>query len=124
MKNNLRKLSIMAFVMAIPSLIISDWYYKGYGILVMFIFLTIGLILDQITRLKFPVSVVSPLNNYRKNKILNIFSLILFIQSPIGLIYGNKYANNLGFWIMAVMICLGITLNQIAANKYRYTVGK
>ncbi|MGN6715528.1 hypothetical protein [Anaerocolumna jejuensis] len=124
MKSNLRVLSIIAFVIAVPSLIITDWYYKGFGILMMFIFLTIGLVLDQIIRLKFPVSVVSTLNNYKINKVLNIVSLVLFVQSPMGLIYGNKCADNLGFWIMAIMICLGVSLTQIAANKYHYTIEK
>lgn len=124
MKGTLRTLSIIAFIIAIPSLIVIDWYYKGYGILMMFIFLTIGLVLDQIIRLKFPISAVSPLNSYRKNKILNVVSLVLFVQSPMGLIFGNRYANNLGFWIMAVMICLGISLNLIAANKYHYSIEK
>ncbi|SHK82886.1 hypothetical protein SAMN02745136_03432 [Anaerocolumna jejuensis DSM 15929] len=124
MKSNLRVLSIIAFVIAVPSLIITDWYYKGYGIFMMFIFLTIGLVLDQIIRLKFPVSVGSPLNNYKINKILNIVSLVLFVQSPMGLIYGNKCIDNLGFWTMAIMICLGIIINQIAANKYHYTIEK
>lgn len=124
MKRTLRTLSIMAFVIAIPSLIITNWYYKEYGILMMFIFLTIGLVLDQIIRLKFPISVVSPLSSYRKNKTLNMVSLVLFVQSPMGLIFGDKHANNLGLWIMIAMICCGISLNLIAANKYHYNIEK
>lgn len=124
MKRILRILSIMAFVIAIPSLIITDWYFKGCGILMMFIFLTIGLVLDQIIRLRFPILVVSPLSSYRKNKLLNMISLILFVQSPIGLIYGNEYASNFGFLIMAIMICFGISLNLIAASKYHYIIEK
>ncbi|WP_368234338.1 hypothetical protein [Anaerotruncus rubiinfantis] len=121
MKNNLKVLSILAFVAAVPSLIITDWHYKGYGILVMFLFLTIGLILDQIIRLKFPVTSVTPMHNYRKNKLLNILALILFVQSPMGLIFGNKLCSNMGFWLLVIMICIGVTANQIARIKYPYS---
>lgn len=121
MKNNLKVLSISAFVAAIPSLIITDWYYKGYGILVMFLLLTIGLILDQIIRLKFPATNVTPIRNYRKNKLLNILALILFVQSPMGLIFGNKIYSNFGFWLLIIMICIGVTVNQIARVKYPYS---
>lgn len=121
MKNNLKVLSIFAFVAAIPSLIITDWYYKGYGIFVMFLLLTIGLILDQITRLKFPATSVMPIHNYRKNKLLNILALILFVQSPMGLIFGNKIYPNMGFWLLVIMICIGVIANQIARIKYPYS---
>ena len=121
MKNNLKGLSIFAFAAAIPSLIITDWYYKGYGILVMFLLLTVGLILDQIMRLKFPVMSVAPIRNYRKNKLLNIFSLTLFVQSPMGLIFGNRIYPNLGFWLLVIMICIGVSVNQIAKSKYPYS---
>lgn len=46
MKKNLRILSIAALVVAIPSLIITDWYDKDYGLMVMFAFLTVGLVLE------------------------------------------------------------------------------
>lgn len=120
MKNNLKVLSIFAFVAAIPSLIITDWYYKGYGIFVMFLLLTIGLILDQIIRLKFPASNVTPISNYGKNKLLNILSLVLFVQSPMGLILGNKIYPNMGFWLLVIMICIGVIANQLAKIKYPY----
>ncbi|WP_313757406.1 hypothetical protein [Tissierella sp.] len=122
MKNNLKILSILAFVAAIPSLIITDWHYKGYGILVMFMFLTIGLVLDQVIRLKFPMLSVTPIGNYQKNKLINIFALILFVQSPIGLIFGNKIYPNLGFWLLIIMICVGVSSNHIARIKYQYSV--
>lgn len=50
--------------------------------------------------------------------------LVLFIQSPIGLIYVNRLSDKLGFWIMLIMVCLGIILNQIARNKYEYNINK
>lgn len=121
MKNNLKIFSIFAFVAAIPSLIITDWYYKSYGILVMFLFLTIGLILDQIIRLKFPTTSVTPIENYRKNKLINIFALILFVQCPMGLIFGNKIYPNSGFWLLVIMICIGVSTNQFARIKYPYS---
>ncbi len=122
MKNNLKVLSIIAFVAAIPLLIITDWYYKGYGILAMFLLLTIGLVLDQLIRLKFPAKSVEPIENYQKNKLLNMIALILFVQSPIGLVFGNKIYSKMGFWLLVIMLCVGVTLNQIARLKYPYTV--
>lgn len=122
MKNNLKVVSIIAFVAAVPSLIITDWYYKGYGILAMFLFLTIGLVLDQLIRLKFPAESVAPVENYQKNKLLNMIALILFVQSPMGLLFGNKIYSNMGFWLSIIMLCVGVTLNQIARIKYPYTV--
>lgn len=122
MKNNLKVLSIIAFVAAIPLLIITDWYYKGYGILAMFLLLTIGLVLDQLIRLKFPAKSVEPIENYQKKKLLNMIALILFVQSPIGLVFGNKIYSKMGFWLLVIMLCVGVTLNQIARLKYPYTV--
>ncbi len=52
MKNNLKVLTILAFVAAVPSLIITDRHYKRYVILVMFLLLTI-------TRIKYPYSTES-----------------------------------------------------------------
>ena len=121
MKNNFRIISIIAFVIAVPTLIITDWYYSGYGILVFFFCATIGLIFDQVVRLKYPTSNVFPIENYRTNKILNIISLVFFVQSPVGLIYGNRFYNTLGFWIFAIMICIGVSFNRIATIKFHYT---
>lgn len=124
MKNNLKILSLIAFVLAIPALIVVDWFYKGYGIGVMFFLLTIGLVCDQMMRRSFPNCNVTPIKNYRTNKLLNLFALVLFVQSPMALVYGNRTIDKLGFWIMAVMICLGIALNQIASIKFGYQTEK
>lgn len=123
MKKNLRILSIAALVVAIPSLIITDWYDKDYGLMVMFAFLTVGLVLDQIIRIKYPPYKAEPFSNYRLNRILNTLALVLFVQAPIGLIYGNKSIPKMGTWLMAVMICGGIILNQIASIKFSYKEG-
>lgn len=124
MKNNLKILSLTSFVLAVPALIVVDWFYKGYGILIMFILATVGLVLDQIVRMNYPSNIVVPLSNYRTNKLLNIFTLILLVQSPMALIFGNKVIEKLGFWLMAVMICLGIVLNQIARLRFSYRIEK
>lgn len=123
-KNNLKIASIAAFVLAIPALIIVDWFYTGYGILMMFILATIGLVLDQVVHRNFPRDIVTPLSNYRTNKLLNIVALVLFVQSPMALIFGNRAVDKLGFWLMAFMICLGIVLNQIARIKFTYDTEK
>lgn len=114
MKNNLKVLSIIAFVAAIPFLIITDWYYKGYGILAMFLLLTIGLVLDQLIRLKFPAKSVEPIENYQKNKLLNMIALILFVQSPIGLVFGNKIYSKIGFWLW--LLCFVLVLLSIKSR--------
>lgn len=124
MKNSLKIGSLTAFVLAIPALIVVDWFYKGYGILIMFILATIGLVFDQIVRMKYPNNYVTPLSNYRVNKLLNMVALVFLVQSPMALIFGNKVTDKLGFWLMAVMICLGIVLNQIARLKFSYRTEK
>lgn len=124
MKNSLKILSLTAFVLAVPALIVVDWFYKSYGILIMFILATVGLVLDQIVRMNYPSNIVVPLSNYHANKLLNIFTIILLVQSPMALIFGNKVMDKLGFWLMAVMICLGIVLNQIARLRFSYHIEK
>ncbi|MDD5937644.1 MAG: hypothetical protein PUC36_01325 [Clostridiales bacterium] len=66
MKSNLRVLSIAAFAAAVPALVITDWYYEGYGIFTMFLLLTVGLLLDQIIRMEFPARSPAPAEHYRK----------------------------------------------------------
>ncbi|MFV0516591.1 MAG: hypothetical protein ACK5MV_04280 [Aminipila sp.] len=124
MKNSLKILSLTSFVFAVPALIVVDWFYKGYGILIMFILATVGLVLDQAARMKYPSNMVVPLSNYHTNKLLNIFTIILLVQSPMALIFGNKVLDKLGFWLMSVMICLGIVFNQIARLKFSYYAKK
>lgn len=121
MKNNLRLLSIFFFAIAIPGLIMVDWYYKENGIFVMFLFITIGLVLDQIIRLYYPDTVVTPEENYRCNKILNIFTIILFVQSPMAMIYVDRICGRYGFAAMAVMVVIGIMCNQTATIKFSYS---
>ncbi len=120
MKNSLKILSLISFVLSIPALIVVDWFYDGYGILVMFALATVGLVLDQLLRMKYPSRTVTPLSNYHKNKLLGIIALVLFVQSPMALIFGNKAMDKLGFWLMAAMICLGIVLGQVARLKFAY----
>ena len=51
-------------------------------------------------------------------------TLVLFIQSPMALIFGNRYANNFGLLIAVVVVCVGICLHQIAKKKYPYVIEK
>lgn len=124
MKNSLKILSLTSFIFAVPALIVVDWYYTGNGILIMFLLVTIGLVLDQIVRMNYPSDIVVPLSNYHTNKLLNIFTLVLLVQSPMALIFGNKVMDKLGFWLMTVMICLGLVLNQIARLRFSYCIEK
>ena len=86
MKSNLRVLSIAAFAASIPALIVTDWYYEGYGIFAMFLLLTVGLLLDQIIRLEFPAGSPTPPEHFRKNRWLNMVPLTLFVQAPVCLL--------------------------------------
>lgn len=124
MKNSLKILSLTSFIFAVPALIVVNWYYTGNGILIMFLLVTIGLVLDQIARMNYPSDIVVPLSNYHANKLLNIFTLVLLVQSPMALIFGNKVMDKLGFWLMTVMICLGLVLNQIARLRFSYCIEK
>ncbi len=124
MKNSLKILSLTSFIFATPALIVVDWYYTGNGILIMFLLVTIGLVLDQIVRMNYPSDIVVPLSNYHINKLLNIFTLVLLVQSPMALIFGNKVMDKLGFWLMTIMICLGLVLNQIARLRFSYCIEK
>ena len=121
MKSNLRVLSIAAFAASIPALIVTDWYYEGYGIFAMFLLLTIGLLLDQIIRMEFPAGSPTPPEHFRKNRWLNMVALTLFVQAPVGLLYGNQCRPRLGFWLPVIMACAGICATQIATLKYPYT---
>lgn len=120
MKSSLKVLSLISFVLAVPALIVVDWFYKGYGIFVMFAFATVGLVLDQIVRMNYPSGTFAPRSNYRKNKLLGIMALVLLVQSPMALIFGNRAMDKLGVWLMAVMICMGIVLSQIARLSFAY----
>lgn len=120
MKKSFRIISLTAFILAVPGLIITDWYFGGMGIFVMFLLATIGLVFDQLIRMQFPDKKVEPLNKYKINRLLNIFALVLFVQSPMGLIYGNRYMNNLGIWLLIGMICCGVIINQLARIKFNY----
>lgn len=118
MQKKLRLFSIIAFAISIPSLIVTDWYFKGMGLGVMFGCLTIGLIVDQVIRMLSAKTEVSMQHTFKVNKFLNLAGLILFVQSPVALVYGNRYTNSFGTYLMIGMILIGITLNQIASHKY------
>lgn len=122
MKHKLKLLSLAAFIAALPLLIITDWYYHGYGILVMFLSLTIGLLADQVIRLNFPDAPITPTEHYRKHKLADMLTLFLFMQAPMGLIFGNKAYPNLGLCLLVTMVCLGISIHQIAKRKYPYVI--
>lgn len=120
MKNNLRVFSIVSFAAAIPAMIITDWYYSGFGLLPMFLFLTIGLILDQLIRMKYPPYEIENAKNYRSNRMLRMVSIVLFVWAPMALIYGNRIRPRLGFWLMVIMVCCGIAADQFGRIKYSY----
>lgn len=83
---------------------------------------TVGLVIDQIVRMNDPKHTFVPLTNYPVNRLIHIITLVLLVQCPMALIFGNRVMGKLGFWLMIVMICLGIILNQIARLKFPYDI--
>lgn len=124
MKNQklLRSWSILSFFIAIASLIVVDWYFHGYGLLIMFIFISFGLIFHQLEVIYFPSSQVNDYKTYKKNKLLKLCSLILFVMSPMSLIYGTQHLNKIGFVIFVLIIASGIFLDQLARIHYSYSI--
>lgn len=53
--------SVLSFFISIISLIVVDWYFHDYGLLVMFVFVSLGLIFERLSRIYFPTTTV---NNY------------------------------------------------------------
>ena len=75
----------------------------------------------QLIRLKFPAGSPTPPEHFRKNRWPNMVALTLFVQAPVGLLYGNQCRPRLGFWLPVIMACAGICATQIATLKYPYT---
>ncbi len=114
MKSQLRVCSLICFVVAIPSLVIVDWYVHGYGLLSMFVSACIGLVFDQIIRINYPTVSIIDTSLYKKNKILKLLSLILFVMSPMILIYGNRFQHNFGTLMFLVFVGVGIAVDILA----------
>ena len=126
MKNKkiLRNCSILSFFTAISSLIVVDWYFHGFGLLIMFVFISLGLTFEQFSRIYFPSTPVSDYTSYKKYKLIKLWALILFVMSPMALIYGNKIFNKLGFFAFFLLLGIGIALEQIAQMHHPYSSSK
>ena len=120
-KKTLRICSILSFFTAISSLIVVDWYFHGYGLLIMFVFISLGLTFEQFSRIYFPSTPVSNYTSYKKNKLLKLWALILFVMSPMALIYGNQFLNKLGIFAFVLLVGIGIVLDQIAQMRHPYS---
>ena len=120
-QRTLKTWSILSFFISIVSLIVVDWYFHGYGLLTMFVFISIGLIFEQLSRIYFPTITVNNYISYKKNKLLKLCALILFVISPIALIYSNQIFSKLGFIAFVLLIGIGIVLSQIAQSLYPYS---
>ena len=115
---------MLSFFTAISSLIVVDWYFHGYGLLIMFIFISLGLTFEQLSKIYFPSTPVSDYTSYKKNKLIKLGALILFVMSPMALIYGNQFFNKLGFFAFVMLIGIGIVLDQIAQIRHPYSSEK
>lgn len=73
----------------ISSLTVGDWHFHGYGLLMMFIFISHGLTFEQFLIIYFHSTPVSEYTYYKNYKLLKLWALIPFVISPMALIYGN-----------------------------------
>ncbi|MFV0394595.1 MAG: hypothetical protein ACK5LC_09400 [Coprobacillaceae bacterium] len=117
MRNNLKSISISFFIAAIPLFMIVDWYYPRFGLIVLFLSITCGLVVDQLHRIFNTTNMVE--RQSLQYKYFRLGALILFVQSPIAIIYENMYRSGFGTIIAALMIVLGIILDQISRMKER-----
>ncbi len=116
----LRMWSLVSFAAALPALIVTDWYLKGFGLLVMVSLGAAGLALYQLTQICWPPYAVDNTAAYKRNKQLKLSALLLFVMSPMALVYGNKLFMALGVSSSVGMVCLGIVLDQLARIRYPY----
>ncbi|WP_178021971.1 hypothetical protein [uncultured Paenibacillus sp.] len=84
----------------------------------MFSFIILGLIFDQLARIYFPSVSVSSYPAYKKNRLLKMYALLLFMMSPAALIYIGKISSFSGVAVCLLMIAVGICLDRIARIRY------
>ena len=121
MKKILKICSILCFGLSIPLLILINWYFFDFGLLAMFISIAAGLIFDQIRRIFYPNFTVDSLKLYRRNKTLKLIALLLFLLSPMALIYGNRAQGNLGTIFFFVLVGLGLLLDLVANIRFPFS---
>jgi len=121
MKTTLRSCSIICFAAAIPLLVIVNWYFYGYGLLSMFVSVCIGLIFDQIIRISYPTFTVSNYSLYKKNKIMKLFALILFVMSPMVFVYGNRFQDSYGTISFFILVGIGLIIDFIAQSRFPFS---
>lgn len=66
MELNRKKYPLAFFILALPALVITDWYIHGFGIAILFVFITVGLIIEQIQRINYPKFDVDDTEKYKK----------------------------------------------------------
>lgn len=121
MKEKLKLWSLICFILGPISLLIVDCCYYGYGLLSLFLFIGLGLGLDQVRRIVYPDFNPSPKGNFKKNKLIHMISLLIFVESPMFLIYGNRFKVNFGLFLFFALNLLGLSLNHKARVKYPYS---
>lgn len=121
MKTILRICSIICFMAAIPLLIIVDWYLYGYGLLSMFIFISIGLLFDQIIRIFYPPFDVNNITLYKKNKAIKLIALLLFVMSPMVFVYGNRFQDSYGTILLFALVGIGLIMDIFAQKLFPFS---
>jgi len=120
MEKKLSVLSIVLFSLALPSLIVVDWYWKGYGLLFMFCSLILAVVADQLRRILYPADKGEKDKSSTNGKLLKLAALIFFMSTPVFVIYLDKFYAMNGIIVASISIGCGICLDcfsRIALSK-------
>lgn len=120
MNTQLKRYSLILFIAAVPLLMITDWYFHGVGVAMLFICLAGGLILDQVRRIYYPAFEVDSVERFRKNKGWKMIGLVLTVNSPLVILY---LSDDFGTWkllFFILLLILGAVFNWSASLMYPY----
>lgn len=119
MERFLRVTSLVFLFLAIPGLVVTDWYAPGIGVLVLFVFGTLGLVLDQARRTFYPSASVASTKDFYVHQALMTSALVLLIMSPMAVVYwGGLRLVSPGLWIAFMMVTVGLTCDRLARNVF------
>lgn len=110
-----KKYPLALFALALPALIITDWYVRGFGIAMFFIFITAGLIIDQIQRMNGPSPDTDDKSMYKRNRSLKLAGMIFTVSSPLIIIYMDS---DFKIPIFVAVLIFGAVLNWSAGYLF------
>lgn len=110
-----KKYPLALFALALPALIITDWYVRGFGIAMFFIFITAGLIIDQIQRMNGLSPDTDDKSMHKRNRILKLAGMIFTVSSPLIIIYMDS---DFKIPIFVAVLIFGAVLNWSAGYLF------